>query len=387
MDGTLATELWRRLIETRQVNLTDEETDGLEAEAQDSLLARKILGMHYFKTGAFEKAVAHARVVFDLEPGPEAARNVVGAMERAGALDDAMAFTTYNEAYFDPIDKADRMCGILCRMGRHEEAAQAGREALALKDAQSEEVERPEPIVRPFNPRTPERNVIAFSLFGSDHRYIRGAHHNAIVARYLYPGWTVRFYVDESVSTDVCQVLIREGAQLRRAKKLPAATYGLFWRFLVEDDPDVDLYLVRDADSVMNIRERAAVEDWLASGQPYHAMRDYPGHSELMLAGMWGAHRGNLEPMGKRILTFVREAGIRLNDRVSDQRFLREVIWPLVRRDILIHDDWFGFGAAVPFREEFTLPWPMHVGQNDWVRFRPSTPGETPAPGEADAPR
>ena len=39
---------------------------------------------------------------------------------------------------------------------------------------------------------------------------------------------------------------------------LDAKRFGLFWRFLVEDDPEVDLYLVRDADAVMNVKERWA---------------------------------------------------------------------------------------------------------------------------------
>lgn len=69
---------------------------------------------------------------------------------------------------------------------------------------------------------------------------------------------------------------------------LPANRYGLFWRFLVEDDRDVDIYVCRDADSVPTIRERVAVQDWLNSGQPFHVMRDFLTHSELVLAGLWG---------------------------------------------------------------------------------------------------
>mgnify|MGYP006292180853 FL=1 len=45
---------------------------------------------------------------------------------------------------------------------------------------------------------------------------------------------------------------------------------------------------MRDADSVLNIRERAAVDDWLASGAAFHVMRDHPVHCDLMLAGMGG---------------------------------------------------------------------------------------------------
>ncbi len=91
-----------------------------------------------------------------------------------------------------------------------------------------------------------------------------------------------------------------------------SASFGLFWRFLVEDDPDVDFFLVRDADSVMNIKECAAVEDWLASGKAFHVMRDLPIHAELILAGMWGAHRGNIGNMRQRIVDHVTGGNLQL---------------------------------------------------------------------------
>ncbi|MGF1454405.1 MAG: tetratricopeptide repeat protein [Alphaproteobacteria bacterium] len=377
--------LWRRMVETREIALSEDDVAALEAESAKSLTARKMLGMHYFKAGAYGKAAEHTQVVFEAEPNAETARNLMSARERAGDLDGAIAFAEAHAEVFDPIERADRLCSIYVRQGKMDEGVTEGTRALELKDALTGAVDRPDPIIRRFDPSKPGRNIITFSLFGDDPRYLRGAHHNAVVTRYLYPGWTPRFYVDDSVPMAVCQALIREGAQVRKAPKLPAHTYGLFWRFLVEDDPEVDLYLVRDADSVMNIRERAAVEDWLASGAPYHVMRDYPSHSELILAGMWGAHRGNLEPMGKRILAYVKGSATRLNDRVCDQRFLRDEIWPLIRRDALVHDSWFQFGKTQKFREEFALPWPMHVGQNDWVRFRP-TEQAAPAVRSADAP-
>ena len=45
-------------------------------------------------------------------------------------------------------------------------------------------------------------------------------------------------------------------------------------------------YWVRDADSVVNVREKVAVEEWLASTRHFHLMRDHYDHSELVLAGM-----------------------------------------------------------------------------------------------------
>ncbi len=37
---------------------------------------------------------------------------------------------------------------------------------------------------------------------------------------------------------------------------------GMFWRFLVADDPQVDRFIVRDSDSRLNARDAYAVAEW-----------------------------------------------------------------------------------------------------------------------------
>lgn len=363
--------IFARIRERGDATLSAEDVAALEGAVEGgteaALLARRLLAVHFFRTGDYRRSAEHGRAVFAADPAPESAKNLLSALNRARLLDEALAHAEAAAAYLDPIERAQGLCTNRYHAGDIAAAVRHGREALALKDAQVPEVARPEPVTHRFDPTRPGRNVISFSLYGTARRYAEGALRNAIVARHLYPGWTPRFYVDDSVPEATVRRLLAEGAQVRKTPKLDAARYGLFWRMLVEDDPEVDLYLVRDCDSVVNIRERAAVEDWLASGRPYHVMRDHPIHCELMLAGMWGAHRGNLQPMGERILDHVRRHGGRLNDRTTDQQFLRETVWPLVRRDALVHDDWFGYGGAVPFRKEFALPWPAHVGRNEFA--------------------
>jgi hypothetical protein len=105
------------------------------------------------------------------------------------------------------------------------------------------------------------RNIIAFSLFGANRKYLDGAIRNTVVAAALYPEWTCRFYIDDSVPESVRRILARERAQLRTVNGLPSARLGTFWRFLVADDEEVDRYLIRDCDSCLCLRERVAVED------------------------------------------------------------------------------------------------------------------------------
>jgi hypothetical protein len=58
----------------------------------------------------------------------------------------------------------------------------------------------------------------------------------------------------------------------------------MLWRFRPAFEEDDTIVLVRDADSRLSRRERAAVEDWLASDFDFHIMRDHAGlHRHLRL--------------------------------------------------------------------------------------------------------
>ena len=363
-----AEEIVDKFMRAPHLRLTDTEAETLLATPERSLMMDKLLGVHFFQRNQFARALGHAKTVFEAEHNSENAKNISLIMRKSGQLDEAIEFAREHEELFDPITFNDVLAMVYCQLRDFESAARHGTESLRLKDAAVEPAPEIDPVTQAFDPEKPERNIIAFSLWGKDPRYLSGAQHNAIVARYLYPGWTARFYVDDSVPDGVIKALIAQRAEVLRApKQWPAGEYGLFWRFLVEDDPNVSIYLIRDADSVMNIKERAAVEDWLASGKAFHVMRDWPAHSELILAGMWGAHRGNLSQMGKRVNDHIRTAKKRLNNRTTDQMFLREKIWPIVRQDVCMHDAWFDLGDPVRYRDEFRLPSNMHIGQNDAV--------------------
>ncbi len=155
---------------------------------------------------------------------------------------------------------------------------------------------------------------------------------------------------------------------------MPAAKFGTQWRFLVEDDPDVDFYLVRDADSVVTSKEALAVADWLQSDMAFHVMRDDLAHTELVLAGMWGARRGNIGNMRQRILDHDKTVQSIANYIHKDQHFLREKIWPLMRPSVFIHDRFFNFMNPHRYEERLELPAHRHIGQNDWVHYKLSKP-------------
>jgi len=349
---------------------TDGELARLDAAATTDLWAAKIAGYQHFRRRNLPRAAMLMAQVAAREPNSENIVNLVVLHRDAGNLDAAVAVLEARRDELEPIRFHDMMCSCLGHYGRHDEARTHGTEALRLKDESAPVAPPREFHLAALEIDKPARQVIAFCLFGSDPRYILGAINNAVVARYLYAGWTTRFYVDESLPDEAKRLLTQNGAQIVTVNGLPPAEYGLFWRFLVEDDPNVGLYLVRDADSVLTVKERAAVAAWLRSGRAFHVMRDHIQHSELMLAGMWGAHRGNLGPMTPRLRSFVAGIGVRANYVHRDQHFLRSEIWPIVRQSVFVNDEQFGFGEVHPYDPDYALPRSMHIGQNDWVHYR-----------------
>ena len=206
------------------------------------------------------------------------------------------------------------------------------------------------------------RKIIAFTLFGSDPRYLRGALQNVLVARTLYPCWTCRFYVDDSVDATFLKVMTEEGAEtIHDESGDHDIRHRLCRRFLVSDDPEVGLFIVRDCDSVVSEREAAAVAEWLGSGEPFHVMRDWYTHTDPMLAGLWGGTAGMFPDMAGAIEQYRTDVPLNSN---WDQFFLRNRVWPAIRDHVMVHDRCFDAHRAQPFPTP-TPSGSIHVGQNE----------------------
>ncbi len=185
-----------------------------------------------------------------------------------------------------------------------------------------------------------------------------------LAARTIYPGWTCRFYADDSVDPDLLEVLAEEGADVVMDKSgNDDVRWRLSRRFLVSDDPHVGYFMCRDADSAVNAREQAAVQEWIASALPFHALRDWYTHTDPILAGLWDGIAGVFPDMGGTLDRFLVTQPMNTN---WDQFFLRDRVWPAIRDDCLVHDRCFGSHAARPFPTP-APPGREHVGQNEFA--------------------
>lgn len=264
----------------------------------------------------------------------------------------------------------DLLCSAQHELGRDTEAAAAGTRALELKDRANRAPpagwQLPRSTPADWANRPGRRAVIAFSLWGGEPCYLRGALDNALAAPQLYPGWRLRYYVDDSVPAEICAALAGLGAEI--VVEAPGQTIRrrLGWRFQVANDPAVGRFLVRDVDSVIDAREKAAVDEWLASDCWFHAMRDWWTHTDLLLAGMWGGVAGVL-PALLPLLESYRAPAVETPN--IDQWFLRDRVWRLVRGSCLVHDRYFTPAGARPWPEA-PPPGNRHVGQDVFATRR-----------------
>jgi hypothetical protein len=177
--------------------------------------------------------------------------------------------------------------------------------------------------------------IISFSIFGQDKIYLSGLLRNIELASKYYPEWRIWVYAEKQVQKEFLENLESLGVKtfLQERKYQNEA---LFWRFNPALDDEVDIWVSRDADSRISLRESEAVREWTDSGATLHSMRDSHNHSYPIMAGMLGFRNRNLN---KRL--FLRPLnkyfGLKMS---SDQQFLSDVIWSRYAKDSFIHDHW-----------------------------------------------
>ncbi|MDI9334237.1 MAG: hypothetical protein QM533_07645 [Cytophagales bacterium] len=231
------------------------------------------------------------------------------------------------------------LASSLGEQGDYEGSQQLGNQALLEQDA----------LMRAH--AAIHGRVVAYSLYGSEPLYGEGAVLNAQAIRELLPSWEMRVYHDDSVSPHLLGRLREAGAQTFAVTDLGIAHWpGTFWRFYVLNDPHIERVLFRDADSLISLREVSLIDEWLQSPYPFHVMRDWYTHVELILAGLWGAYAPFLAHMPTWIEHYL--AHEMEHDSHDDQIFLAKYIWPRICQHTLLHDSVHPVLGAQPIRME-----------------------------------
>ncbi|HEY1778186.1 MAG TPA: glycosyltransferase [Solirubrobacteraceae bacterium] len=175
------------------------------------------------------------------------------------------------------------------------------------------------------------KRIISFSLYNDRRKDVVNAVINCLLAPAVYPGWTCRFYLDDTVPQATIAAL--ESFDQVELCWMPRHTSSaaMLWRFLAAGDPDVDAVIFRDADSWLSAREVACVNAWLSAGQNFHLIRDHCYHSQAMMGGMWGVRGGVVPNVAAWIEEYEGTGG------TYDQGFLADWIYPLTIGRATVH--------------------------------------------------
>lgn len=175
------------------------------------------------------------------------------------------------------------------------------------------------------------KKLICFSIWGKEEIYNIGAYENAILAKTVYPGWICRIYysdMDENVRKLLSEL---DNVEMVMMDEKPDLC-GAFWRFLPAFTEKDIIYISRDTDSRLNMREKHAVDEWLESGKDFHIMRDHVGHRYPVMAGMWGSRNNILLDM-KTEYSKNKNKGY----YTGDQDFLK-LVYDRVKDNVIVHD-------------------------------------------------
>jgi hypothetical protein len=188
------------------------------------------------------------------------------------------------------------------------------------------------------------KQVISYSLYGIQPRFLVGAIKNAQLAQVFFPGFEVRFYVGNSVPTWVRSTLDLFPNVVQIPVDGPENSIARMWRFKAMVDPEVDVVLSRDCDARLGIREAQAHQEFLDSDFNFHIIRDHPkGHNYLISAGMFAVKTAKVGIFFEKL-----ERTPVYDFYTQDQIFLAEKIYPHIADDCLIHDDYYNILATPP---------------------------------------
>ena len=199
------------------------------------------------------------------------------------------------------------------------------------------------------------RGLVSFCLFGDDPSdiYYKGAVKNAQQYSEWHPDWDLWFYIGKTVPERVLERIQDVNPRVRfEMMDEPENQTSTYWRINAVFHSDHDFIIFRDVDSRPCHREKVAVEEWLRSDYPYHAMRDHQYHGRQLLAGLWGLKQSVFH----ELRSVPKEVGQNEDWYGVDQVALLLHVWPLCRRKILAHIGCYNIYERMEQRRPFTAP-------------------------------
>lgn len=179
-------------------------------------------------------------------------------------------------------------------------------------------------------------NVFSFCLYGPRNpRYYLPLLENIQTIAQYFLGWKAYIYVAPDVDPEYVRVLgTYSNVVLRHTGVLGEP--NMIRRFFAIDEPDVELMMVRDADSLIHWRDRWAVYRFLEKTEfVAHTIRDHAHHASRIMGGLWGIRKSAGLVIANEYAEYMSsptDLGV-----AHDQNFLGVQLYPKIKDRLWVH--------------------------------------------------
>jgi len=183
-------------------------------------------------------------------------------------------------------------------------------------------------------------NTFCFCIYGTKPKYTQGLVENLHAIRREFPTFhTVIHYAADVPGECLVQYRSFPNVTLEPiTAKIPMMSRILCWRAGTT-------YFMRDADSRVTPRDAACIRAFLASDKRAHVIRDHYFHKTRIMGGTFGIRvlaDWDLPAM------WAAWAQPSLPSYGTDEKFLQEVIYPLIKDQLLLHTNVIAYHGETP---------------------------------------
>jgi hypothetical protein len=180
-------------------------------------------------------------------------------------------------------------------------------------------------------------NAFSFCLYGPENpRYYPGMLENIALVQAYFPSWVVYVYVAPDVDPAMVGRL-KECSNVRLRETGVTGAINMIHRFYAIDEADVEIMMVRDADSRIHWKDRWAIREFVNQPQfVAHTIRDNIEHTASMMGGLWALRKSSGINMHHEYATYSEDAA-HGHRNGHDQNFLADVVYPKVVDRMIVH--------------------------------------------------
>lgn len=178
--------------------------------------------------------------------------------------------------------------------------------------------------------------VISFCIYGSNNKYCKGLDENLKLIQINLTDYNAFIYVGDNVPDH----WISTYKSYQFVKLIYTERTGhdnMINRFFAIDHEDVDIAIIRDADSRLHERDIWCIKHFETSSYKFHTIRDHPEHRALILGGLWGIKKGCIDISIQDLYKQFNSSNKSFNIVQHDQYFLRDIVYPLVYSNMIVY--------------------------------------------------